>query len=48
MRYEHDELKEAARLVMMNLPDEDRLEIMALFCEGCGCDDPNCQCWNDE
>lgn len=30
------------------LTDEQRLELSASCCRGCGSLDPRCQCWNDE
>ena len=33
---------------MAELTDAERLEVMREFCRYCGCDDPTCQCWNDE
>jgi hypothetical protein len=33
---------------LADLTDEERLEVFAAFCTECGCDDPDCQCWNDE
>jgi hypothetical protein len=41
----------AAVRAMFNLSDEERLEVMGLFCKHCGCIQPEgrgCQCWNDE
>lgn len=35
-----DEVKE--------LTPEQRLAVFGAFCNFCGCDDPKCQCWNDE
>jgi hypothetical protein len=31
-----------------SLAPDDRLEIFALYCRGCGRKDPRCQCENDE
>lgn len=33
---------------LRDLEPELRLEVFARFCHSCGCDDPSCQCWNDE
>ena len=33
---------------LRQLTDDERLEIFDNFCRYCGCDDPKCQCWNDE
>ena len=36
---------------MLGLSDEERLEVMGLFCRGCGfvrTAGRGCQCWNDE
>jgi hypothetical protein len=30
------------------LSDEQRLEVFSHFCKYCGCDNPRCQCWNDD
>lgn len=38
----------AALTAMMRLSDEERLSLFANFCKSCGCEDPSCQCWNDE
>jgi hypothetical protein len=31
-----------------DLTDEQRLEVFSHFCKHCGCNDPKCQCWNDD
>ncbi len=33
---------------MKEMSDDQRLEIIGSFCRHCGCDNPQCQCWNDE
>lgn len=33
---------------LMALTDEQRIEVFRFFCTTCGCDDPQCQCWNDD
>ena len=41
----------SATKAMLGLSDEERLEVMGLFCRHCGCIQPEgrgCQCWNDE
>ena len=30
------------------LTDDERLQLFAGYCQGCGIKDPSCQCWNDE
>jgi hypothetical protein len=30
------------------LSDEERTEVFSYFCQYCGCDNPKCQCWNDD
>ena len=30
------------------LSDEERLDIFSDYCQSCGCNNPQCQCWNDE
>ena len=30
------------------MTDNERLELFGGSCKHCGCDDPRCQCWNDE
>ena len=37
-----------AKRIFKELSDEERLEVMNDYCKVCGCDNPNCQCWNDE
>ncbi len=39
---------EMIRLLVDQLTNEQRLELFGEYCKGCGCDDPDCQCWNDE
>jgi len=35
-----------------DLPNEERLEVFynltKNYCRFCGCNNPNCQCWNDD
>jgi len=38
---------EAKRLFAL-LTDDERMEILLDYCTSCGCDNPRCQCWNDE
>lgn len=33
---------------LRTLSDDDRLEVFSHFCKFCGCDNPKCQCWNDD
>ena len=33
---------------LLALTDEQRLAALGFFCTHCGCDNPRCQCWNDE
>lgn len=35
-------------VALLSLPAEQRLEVIAKFCRGCGADDPACHCTNDE
>ena len=35
-------------ILLLNMTDEERLDIISCFCRGCGRKDPSCQCWNDE
>lgn len=37
-----------ARRALGALSSEQRLELFARYCPGCGRPDPTCQCWNDE
>lgn len=37
-----------AESLVRSLTNEQRLELFNLFCLHCGCDDPTCQCSNDE
>jgi hypothetical protein len=30
------------------LSEEQRMKVFGYFCKFCGCDNPRCQCWNDE
>lgn len=30
------------------LSDERRMEVFNYFCSYCGCNDPQCKCWNDK
>lgn len=30
------------------MTDDERMDLFRLYCRYCGCDDPRCQCWNDE
>jgi hypothetical protein len=34
--------------MLKSLSDEERLEVFRCFCKYCGCDNPKCQCWNDD
>lgn len=34
--------------LMKKMTDDERMDVMRKFCRFCGCDDPKCQCWNDE
>jgi hypothetical protein len=34
--------------LMNNLEDNKRLDILLSYCRGCGSEDTNCQCLNDE
>jgi hypothetical protein len=47
-----DELVKSLRLMLEKLSWEERLDIFSDvkegYCDHCGCNDPNCQCWNDE
>jgi hypothetical protein len=31
-----------------SLTDDQRAEIVSDYCKACWCNDPRCQCWNDE
>jgi len=46
------DIKKKAVIMMIDAlktyTDEERLEIFSEFCDHCGCEDPKCQCWNDE
>lgn len=33
---------------LSKLTEEERMEVFRNFCNFCGSDNPNCQCWNDE
>lgn len=33
---------------LRKLSEEERLKAIRAFCNVCGADDPECQCWNDE
>jgi hypothetical protein len=39
-----------AELALDALNEQERLDVMSLFCRHCGCRQPetSCQCWNDE
>jgi hypothetical protein len=39
---------DAARELLSRLSDGERMELFGDFCLYCGCNDPKCQCWNDE
>jgi hypothetical protein len=43
---------EGVRIVLPSLSDSERLEVFeqisAGYCKHCGCNNPGCQCWNDE
>lgn len=39
---------ENAVAILNDLSEDERLQVFAYFCDGCGSDDPTCQCWNDE
>jgi len=41
-------LKRDALDALRALSDDDRSDVMAHFCRGCGREDPRCQCENDE
>ena len=43
-----EELKAAALDAMKLLTDDERIDVIFKFCRSCGCDDPHCQCWNDD
>ena len=50
LRYREASIKNMVEL-MDTLDEEQRLEVMAHFCNGCGCHQPEghwCQCQNDE
>lgn len=34
--------------ILDELTDEERVELIGLYCRGCGIKDRSCQCWNDE
>jgi hypothetical protein len=34
--------------LLNELTDRERLEVFSNFCTYCGCNDPKCQCWNDD
>ena len=34
--------------ILDSLTDEERLTLFSFYCKHCGCNNPNCQCWNDE
>ena len=36
------------RASLKHLTDEQRIELFSDYCTHCGCNDPRCQCWNDE
>lgn len=37
-----------AMQAMSILSDDERMEVINLFCKHCGSINPECQCWNDE
>jgi len=37
-----------AKKLLKELTDDERMELFGNYCKCCGCDDPSCQCWNDE
>ena len=39
---------ELGAMLLKLLTDEQRMEVFGKFCRSCGCDDPRCQCGNDE
>jgi len=45
---EYDNVQSAAKALVEKLTEEERLDLFAEYCSHCGCDDPTCQCWNDE
>ena len=38
----------AAERSLMELTGDERMNLFSGYCKACGCDDPDCQCWNDE
>ncbi len=40
--------KAAAISALTHLTGAERVDVFAFFCLNCGCDDPKCQCWNDD
>lgn len=42
-----DKVKEMA-IVLNELTPEERLDVFSCFCNVCGENDPDCQCWNDD
>ena len=43
-----DEMFNLTKIMFQKLSNEQRLKIMNEYCKDCGCDDPRCQCSNDE
>ena len=49
--YGHKEMFDKIKMLINNLKsldDEARLGVLSQFCCWCGCDNPECQCTNDE
>jgi hypothetical protein len=38
----------AVAAALRALSDDQRIDLFGQFCKACGCNDPQCQCWNDE
>ena len=45
---EYDNAFDAVKALLPRLTDEQRMEAFGDYCRHCGCDNPHCQCANDE
>jgi hypothetical protein len=41
-------IMETIKTLLSLLPEERRHDLFKEYCAYCGCDDPKCNCWNDE
>lgn len=41
-------LLDQTKINLAKLTDEERMSLFGDYCRSCGCDNPRCQCWNDE